>query len=77
MVSNVGFREDATHTTGYNKVFSNAVANSIVEIKHPDTIKISFDEDYLTFKRTHKKPKRIVKTILKKIIQSVTSKNKE
>ena len=67
MVSNVGFREDATHTTLLNEVFSNVKAHSITEIKHPKKIEIAYDEDKLTFKRTHQKQEHFLKSIAKRV----------
>ncbi len=67
LVSNVGFREDATHTTLLNEVFSNVKAHSISEIKHPKKIEIAYDEDKLTFKRTHQKQEHFLKSIAKRV----------
>ncbi len=68
LVSNIGFRSDATHTTGYDKRFSNMQSQSLTTIQHPVEFKVNYQEDALTFKRSHQSREPLIKRNLKKVL---------
>lgn len=71
LVTNLGFRPDATHTTTYHPAFSNMKALPIGKLVHPAEVKISWEDDGLTFKNIYQS-----KTSFKRTIFNAIKKNK-
>lgn len=71
LVTNLGFRPDATHTTTYHPAFSNMKALPIGKLIHPAEVKISWEDDGLTYKNIYQS-----KTSFKRTIFNAIKKNK-
>lgn len=71
LVANLGFRPDATHTTTYHPAFSNMKALPIGKLVHPSEVRISWEDDQLTYKNIYHS-----KTSFKRTIFNAIKKNK-
>lgn len=71
LVTNLGFRPDATHTTTYHPAFSNMKALPIGKLVHPAEVKVSWEDDQLTYKNIYQS-----KTSFKRTIFNTIKKNK-
>ena len=60
LVSNIGFNENATHTTGITRILANRPTEMIDHIQHPSTIEENMQADEYTF-RKYLKPNKFVK----------------
>lgn len=49
LVSNIGFGDDATHTTSTNNKFSNMATQSLGKITYPNEIKVDYNADKYVF----------------------------
>ena len=73
MVSNIGYGDDATHTTGYDTKTINLPAHAISKIKHPSTVKANQKaDDYIRYKVIMNKPSAL--SFLKKMARKVIKK---
>jgi len=78
LISNIGFGEDATHTTGKNDKSANMKTGSMFEIVHPSFVMVNKEADLFTFKthfqrtffaRARGKTKNIFRRIVKNIFK--------
>jgi ADP-heptose:LPS heptosyltransferase len=57
LISNIGFREDATHTSSSNSVYANAKTSAIqFPLKHPLKVELNQEADYYFFQDVEKLP---------------------
>lgn len=71
LVSNLGFRADATHTTDFDERFSNVETQQIESFIAPATLEVNHKEDWITFLNTHQKQESIAKKIMRKITPKI------
>lgn len=71
LVSNLGFRADATHTTGFDVRFSDVKAQRIDSFVAPAHLEVNHQEDWITFNNTHQRQESLAKKILKKVARTV------
>jgi ADP-heptose:LPS heptosyltransferase len=73
LISNIGFRHDATHTFADNSIYANAKTTEIpFPLKHPNTVEIERQADYYFFKDVEKLPTKEV-GVFSKIYQSLNA----
>ncbi|MGZ4035961.1 MAG: nucleotide-diphospho-sugar transferase [Bacteroidia bacterium] len=72
LVSNLGFRDDATHTTSDSSAFSNIKSGAITKLVHHGKIEVSWKDDTTTFNHIYQ-PK---KTGFKNNMMDMIKKNK-
>ncbi len=65
LVSNIGFRADATHTTGFDKNVANKPTFPLDEIVHPTFMIANSDADDYIFDKEHPKERTITKILRK------------
>lgn len=77
LVSNIGFRHDATHTTGHDEMLANKPTFQLSEIIHPSFMIPNIEADNYIFNKEHptekltKKVIRKTKNIVKKVLSPV------
>ncbi len=71
LISNIGFREDATHTSAEQSIFANVTTQTqSLPLKHDTSIKINFKADayfLLEIDGWRKPPRNIIKSIIYKL----------
>ena len=77
LVSNIGFREDATHTNSKDSIIANLPSWTLTQIVHPEVITVDEEADRYTSlklfriaKKRFRKRERLKKFVLKKLFHS-------